>query len=129
MLIVLFLGWYLVATDYDYPMVAGSYAFHGSTESSTLLLKKDHSFVQERVRNGKMDKAKGEWYRYGEGGIGFTAGFLEVGGVFPASDGHTHGEVLKTFLNLIPSIVLGQDWDSGPRFRRMLFHSAKLERQ
>jgi hypothetical protein len=125
--ICLFTGWYMIAANYDYGMVAGTYEFRGAKESSVLLLKKDGSFFQKRSSNGKIDYAQGTWHRSGEGGIDFSEGFLEVGGVAPDSDGHTYGEVIKRLLDLIPSIVLGNDWDRGPRFHRVFLKSGKLE--
>jgi len=125
--VCLFTGWYTIAANYDYGMVAGTYEFRGANESSVLLLKKDRSFLQKRSSNGKIEFAKGTWHRSGEGGIDFSESFLEVGGVAPDSDGHAYGEIIKHFLNLIPSIVLGDDWDRGPIFHRVFFHSAELE--
>jgi len=124
--ISLFFVWYAIAADYDYGMVAGTYEFSGHGESSTLVLNKDRSFLQKRIHDGKVDYAKGTWHRSGEGGVDFSEDFLEVGGASHASDGQTYGEVIKHFLILVPSIVLGNDWDSGPRFNRAFFNSGKL---
>lgn len=121
-------AWYAVAADYGYGMVAGTYFYRHAGESSTLVLKKDRTFIQERVRNSKVELARGEWRRSGEGGISFSEGFLEVANIHAESDHETHGQVMKHFLSLIPYIVLGQDWDNGPKFRRHFFHLRDLEK-
>ena len=118
--IALFSAWYVVAADYGYGMVSGTYRYRQGEETSTLILKKDGTFVQERIRKDKIEHAQGAWYRIGEGGIHFSKEFLPVDDVNSESDGTTYGEVQKSFLELIPSIVLGPDREHGPRFHREL---------
>jgi hypothetical protein len=117
-----FCVWYMVAADFGYEAVSGKYRFQQGGESSTLLLDKDRTFLQDRNREGKIERAQGVWHRSGEGGIEFSKEFLSIGLIPPDSDGFTYGEVQKSFLELIPSIVLGPDRDHGPRFHRQMFH-------
>jgi hypothetical protein len=119
--------WYWFAADYSYSAVSGAYAFQSNEESSILMLRKDKVFLQERTSHGKTERAKGTWRRVGEGGIVLSAEFLPVGQINARSDGSVDGEVQKSFLELIPSIVLWADDYNGPRFHRMLFHSEDLD--
>jgi len=127
--IAAFSAWYMVAADYGYGMVAGTYVYRGRDESSTLLLRKDRSFVQERVLAGSVEYRKGTWRRVGEGGIVLSKEFLEIRNTRPRPEGEAYGEIRKSFLELIPYLVLGTDRDNGRTFRRQFFHSATLERQ
>ena len=113
--------WYMVAADYSYGAVAGTYSFRSDGERSTLILKKDQTFQQELIRQGKVERVQGTWRRLGEGGVNFSKEFLPVGNVQTASDGSTYGEVQKNFFELIPSIVFGPDRGHGPRFHIQLF--------
>jgi hypothetical protein len=127
--IALLWGWYMIAADYGYDMVAGTYVYRGTDGSSTLVLRKDRSFVQERIRAGKSEYRNGTWSRVGEGGILLSKEFLEIGNTQPRPEGEAYGEIRKSFLELIPYLVLGTDRDNGRTFRRQFFHSATLERQ
>jgi hypothetical protein len=110
--------WYWFAADYSYGAVSGAYVYRSDDVTSTLVLKADRSFLQEVRLQGKVQRTQGSWTRVGEGGIDFSHEFLAVGGIYPESDGFTHGEVQKSFLDLIPSVVLGADREHGPRFHR-----------
>lgn len=125
LIIALFWVWYMIAADYGYGMISGTYKFKQEGETSILILKKDRTFVQVRNRHAEIERTQGTWHRSGEGGIDFSKEFLAVSNSHAESDGCTYGEVRKTFLELIPYIVLGQDWDHGPRFHRRLFYFAK----
>ena len=114
--------WFMVAADYGYGAVSGTYTFRQGGESSTLTLRKDRTFRQKRDREGKIECAQGNWRRIGEGGVNFSKKFLPIGQIRAESDGSIYGEVQKSFLELIPSIVLGPDRYGGPRFHRELFH-------
>jgi hypothetical protein len=114
--LALFCAWYTVAANYDYGAVSGTYVFQRGDESSTLILRKDRTFSQQRTSNGKVEQAQGTWRRLGEGGVNFSKEFLTVGGVQPESDGSTYGEVQKSFMNLIPSIYLGNGSGARPKF-------------
>jgi hypothetical protein len=78
--ILLFLGWYYVAANYDYGALAGTYSFHGDDVSSTLLLRSDRSFHQEVLERGQRKVADGSWRRIGESGVNFSKEFLRLPG-------------------------------------------------
>ena len=113
--------WYMVAADYSYSAVAGTYIFQANGEKSTLILRKDQSFLQVLTRQGKVERTQGSWRRIGEGGVVFSKEFLPIGNVQVSSDGSTYGVVQKYFFELIPSIVLGENRDHGPVFHIQLF--------
>ena len=110
--------WYTIAADYDYGALSGTYTLRSGGETSTLVLRADRTFEQELIRNGSTRRAQGTWRRFGEGGVSFSGQFL---GREVESDGEVYGQVEKTFLELIPTIVFGPD-DGGPRFTKRLFH-------
>ena len=119
--ILLFWTWYWRAADYSDNAIAGTYTYAGNGETSTLVLKRDQTFQQELNRGGTSEHAQGTWHRTGESGVDFSKEFVPVARVKAESDGYTHGEVRKIFLELVPVIVLGPDRDNGPRFHRSLF--------
>jgi hypothetical protein len=129
LVLLIFCVWYWFAADYSYGAVSGTYAFQSNEESSVLMLRKDKVFLQERTSHGRTERAQGTWRRVGEGGIVLSAEFLPVGQINARPDGSVDGEVQKSFLELIPSIVLWSDNYNGPRFHRMLFHSKDLDTQ
>ena len=129
LVLLIFCIWYWFAADYSYSAVSGTYAYQSDGESSVLMLRKDKVFLQERTSHGQTERAQGTWRRVGEGGIVLSAEFLPVGQVNARSDGSVDGEVQKSFLELVPSIVLWGDNSNGPRFHRMLFHSKDLDTQ
>src|ERR1039458_1820922 len=91
--ILLFLGWYYVAANYDYGALAGTYSFHGDDVSSTLLLRSDRSFHQEVLERGQRKVADGSWRRIGEGGVNFSKEFLRIPGAktFTEEFGESYG--------------------------------------
>ncbi len=113
--------WYMIAADYSYGAVAGTYAFQSNGETSTLVLKKDRSFQQELTRQGKIERTQGSWRRIGEGGVVFSREFLGVTGQEVRPDGQADGEVQKSFFGLFLSIVFEPGRDNGPRFHKKLF--------
>jgi hypothetical protein len=78
--VLLFVGWYSVAANYDYGALAGTYSYNGNGVSSTLLLRKDRSFHQEVMERGRREVADGSWRRIGEGGVNFSKEFLRLPG-------------------------------------------------
>lgn len=112
--------WYMVAADYSYESLSGTYMFHGDGESSTLVLWKDQSFDQDLTRNGKTVHVRGTWRRVGEGGVVLSKDFLKVKGQETRSDGQADGEIEKRFGGLFPSIRFEPQF-SGPKFNRRLF--------
>jgi len=111
--------WYMVAADYSYSAVSGTYTYRLNGETTTLVLRKDHSFQEELIHQGKISHAQGSWHRPGEGGIGFSTAFLKVPGEEFDADGNAHGYIHKSF-GLFFSITLAPD-PGGPRFHKKLF--------
>jgi hypothetical protein len=73
-------GWYSIAADYDYEALSGTYVFRSNSETSTLVLHPDHSFVQDTTQSGKSIHAVGEWHRIGEGDVTFSKEFSRLPG-------------------------------------------------
>jgi hypothetical protein len=110
----------MVAADYSYRAVSGTYMFHGDGESSTLVLRQDQTFEQDLNRNGKTVQVRGTWRRVGEGGVVLSKNFLKVKGQEVRSDGQADGEIEKGFVGFFPSIRFEPQF-SGPTFNKRLF--------
>jgi hypothetical protein len=98
--ILLVLGvvvWYSMASNYGEGVVSGAYNLAQNGEVSTLILKRDHSFQQELIRSGNVQRAAGTWRRIGESGIAFSKEFLLISGQEPGADGTTYGDIHKAF--------------------------------
>lgn len=105
LLVVCFVIWYSVVSDYGDAVASGSYYLAENGETSTLVLKPDHSFQQELSEHGEVKRATGTWHRIGEGGIAFSKEFLLVSGQEPGADGSAYAEIHKDlglFVSLIP---------------------------
>jgi hypothetical protein len=89
--------WYSVASDYGDGVVSGTYRLAQNGETSTLVLKPDHTFQQELSEHGKVKRATGTWRRIGEGGITFSKEFLTVSGEEPSPDGTAYADIRKDF--------------------------------
>ena len=76
-IVVLWL-WYMVAAEYDYRTVSGTYILELDQGKSTLVQSQDKTFEQEIDHWGKVERSQGTWYRFGEGCIVFSSGFLTV---------------------------------------------------
>jgi hypothetical protein len=113
--------WYMLAADYGYRAMSGTYTFRGNGESSTLVLRQDQSFQQDLDRGGKVEHAQGNWRRIGEGGVVFSKEFLRVKGQEIREDGQADGTIEKRFAGFFPSIRFAPQFN-GPRFDRGLFH-------
>jgi hypothetical protein len=111
--------WYMVAADYSYEAVSGTYMYHGDGESSTLVLRQDQSFDQQLNRDGKTVHVRGTWRRIGEGGVVLSKDFLKVKGQEIRTDGQADGEIEKRFAGFLPSIRFEPQF-SGPKFNRRL---------
>jgi hypothetical protein len=118
--IIIFWAWYMVAADYGYKAVSGTYTLRNNGETSILVLRRDRSFQQELVHAGKTERAQGTWRRFGEGGIAFSRGFLRADGQEAGSDVEVYGRVEKKALGLLPSIVFDPE-PGGPIFQKDLF--------
>jgi hypothetical protein len=108
--------WYVIASDYSYDGITGTYVQRSTTEDSTLILKNDQHFEQEVTHDGVTQRAHGTWRRLGEGRIVLSPEFITLPSVKRRSDGEVDGEVIKTF-GLFPQIVLDAQ-PGGPIFRR-----------
>jgi len=105
--VVCFVLWYSVAADYGDGVTSGTYHLSQNDQTSTLVLKPDHSFQQELSQHGQVKGATGTWRRVGEGGIAFSKEFLTVSGQEPGADGTAYGDVHKD-LGFLVSIKLRQ---------------------
>jgi hypothetical protein len=106
-LVLCFVLWFIVASDYSDSAAVGKYHFAQNGETSNLVLKPDHSFQQEVSRLGQTEHAEGTWRRVGEGGISFSKEFLVVSGDEPEPDGTTFSDMHKS-LGLFVSLALRQ---------------------
>jgi hypothetical protein len=93
--VVCFVLWYSVASDYSDNVASGTYHLADDGETSTLILKLDHSFQQELSQQGNVAHATGTWRRIGEGGIVFSKEFLPVSGQEPGADGTAFADIQK----------------------------------
>ena len=112
--------WYMVAADYSYKAISGTYLYQGAGESCTLVLRQDQSFQQDLNRDGKFVHAQGAWRRIGEGGVAVSKEFLKVEDQEVRSDGQADGQIDKRFAGLFPAIRF-EPQSSGPKFNRTLF--------
>jgi len=111
--------WYIVAANYDYGALAGTYAFEGDGTRCTLSLRADRTFTEELVLDGHSQTVDGTWHRYGEAHVSFSKDFLKLAGEELNADGEAHGQFDKT-LGLLPSLTLAPV-PGGPVLRRRLF--------
>jgi hypothetical protein len=80
LLLCALVGWYCIAADYSYAMLAGTYTFSGDGVRSKLLLKPDQTFHQEVWTSTTHESTSGTWRRVGEGGVSFSIEFLRIPG-------------------------------------------------
>jgi hypothetical protein len=97
LLLGLLVGWYVVAADYSYRAVAGTYKLETNNASSTLVLREDQTFEETLDEHGLQKISQGTWRRIGEGGIVFSNTFLSTPGREAQTDGEVFGEVEKAF--------------------------------
>lgn len=95
--LALFVLWYTVAADYGDSVTSGTYHLSQNGETSTLVLKPDHTFRQELSRSGELRRAEGSWRRIGEGGVVFSKEFLAVSGQELDPDGTAIADLKKKF--------------------------------
>jgi hypothetical protein len=119
LVVVLFIGWYALAANYDYGALAGTYVLKQNGESCTLHLHPDRTFSEELIRAGSSQTVEGTWHRYGEAHVSFSSNFLKVNGEELNADGEAHGQFDKT-LGLFPSLTLAPI-TGGPTFHKKLF--------
>src|ERR1700745_166114 len=94
--IALFFGWYVVAADYDYRALAGTYVGAGNGAKHTLKLASDHTFSDEIDDSRNRRMVQGQWRRYGESHLSFSNQFIKVPGQELNAAGEAHGQFEKT---------------------------------
>jgi len=117
---VAFCLWWMVASDYDYAALAGTYVFDGKEETCTLYLRSDRTFVQELSQAGETRRSQGHWHRSGEAGVDFSSEFLRLSGEEMNGRGEAYGWFQKV-LGLFPTLDLAPS-PGGPRLHKRLFH-------
>jgi hypothetical protein len=118
--VVAFTVWYVIAADYDYSALSGTYVFREKGETCVLYLRLDQTFSQEINRSGQIQKSQGHWRRIGEGGVSFTNEFMRLPGEEFGESGEVYGEFDKT-LGIFPKLALSSS-PNGPMLRRRLLH-------
>ena len=128
--LVIFLGWWASASNYDYSALAGTYAFHGQGVKSKLVLNADRTFHQEVTKNGQTQTANGTWHRSGEGGVDFSIEFLRVPGArtFLEEFGKGYGSIednefyghFEKILGIYPILKINAN-PLGPTFHKVWF--------
>jgi hypothetical protein len=126
----LFAGWWVIASNYDYDALAGTYVFNDGGVSSTLQLNKDKTFHQEVIANNVRKEANGSWRRVGEGGVNFSIEFLKLPGsrTFFEEFGKGYGGIedqeyfghFEKILGVYPILKINAN-PPGPTFHRVLF--------
>jgi hypothetical protein len=116
--LIVLIGWYVLAFNYDYGTLAGVYVLDQAGERCVLSLRADHTFVEELSKAGDVQKSYGTWHRYGEAHVSFSQEFLRVSGQELNASGESHGEFEKS-LGLFPVLTLAP-LPNGPQFRRRL---------
>lgn len=109
LLLLCYVLWYAVASDYGDGVASGTYHLAQNGETSTLVLRRDHTFQQELSTHGKRQHAAGGWRRVGEGGVIFSNEFLPVFGQELSPDGTAFAEMHKDFGFLV-SLAFSQHY-------------------
>jgi hypothetical protein len=91
----LLVGWYVIAADYSYHAIAGTYTLKMKDASSTLVLREDQTFQQTLYEHGINKSSQGTWRRLGEGGVVFSSSFLSTLGQEAVASGEVYGEAKK----------------------------------
>jgi len=103
--------WFAVASDYSDRVVTGTYHLARNGETSTLILKSDHSFEQVLDRSGNVQHVEGTWRHVGAfGGVAFSKEFLIVTGQELGANGLAYGDLNKLF-GIIPSSITLSTYD------------------
>jgi hypothetical protein len=76
--VVAFWVWYVVAADYGYGALSGTYILQSGPETSTLILRENRTFEQQQSHMGRVERVRGTWRRVGEAGIAFSHEFLNT---------------------------------------------------
>jgi hypothetical protein len=116
LLFLLFFAWYMVAADYGYSAVSGTYVFRSTNEESTLILRADRTFHQDLTRSNTIRHADGTWRRIGEGGVVFSPEFLTVLGQERDANGEAYANVEKGLLWLFVRSINLKPEQNGRKF-------------
>ena len=116
--LILFIGWYAVAANFDYSSLAGVYVLNQNGEVCVLALRSDRSFTEELTQSKNIQRATGTWHRYGQAHVSFSREFLRVSGQELNASGEAHGQFEKS-LGLFPVLTLAP-LPNGPQFRKRL---------
>jgi hypothetical protein len=108
----------MVAADYGYKAVSGTYVLRTNDETSTLVLKSDRTFQQDLLRSSEKTRAQGTWKRVGEGGVIFSAEFLTLDGQERDPNGEAFANVEKGFLWLFVRSLNLKPESNGPKLYR-----------
>jgi len=114
-----FVGWFRVASNYDYDALAGTYVMDGAGEKCIVELYADGNFSEQLMHSGTTKLAQGKWTRYGESHMSFSPEFMTVSGEELNASGQTHGQFEK-MLGVFPSLTLAP-LPGGPTFRKRWF--------
>ncbi len=95
--VALFIGWFIIASDYGEAVTCGTYSLVQQDERSILTLRPDHTFAQQVNAPGQVRNAVGTWHRVGEGGVAFSKEFLALPGQELAPDGTSWADIEKKF--------------------------------
>lgn len=119
LVLAVFWLWYVVAANFNYGALAGTYVYKGPGETCTLYLRSDRTFVEELNRSGRVEKSEGQWDRYGEAHVSLSKEFVKLTAEELNASGQAHGQFDKT-LGLFPRLVLAPLPD-GPTFHKKWF--------
>ena len=111
--------WYMEAGNISDNSISGTYTITVDGNSSVLVLNPDRTFRQRLTHQGKTDNAEGSWRLFGEAGIAFFNGFMQLPGQTINHDGTAYGQIKNTFGAV--SITLAPN-PGGPTFHRRRFH-------
>jgi hypothetical protein len=114
--------WYVEAGNFNDNNVCGTYVIQLNGEASTLVLRHDHSFSQERNISGKTLHAQGSWRLFpsdSQSHISFSSDFLKLPGQELNPDGTAYGQLKNRFGFL--SLTLAPEPD-GPTFYKRWLH-------
>lgn len=103
-----FVTWFVLASDYGDHVYIGEYHLFNRLERSRLVLRPNHTFFQELIRDSSKQTAEGTWRSSGLGGIAFSKELLVVSGQDLAGDGTAYGDIKKAFGIIPMSIELGR---------------------
>jgi len=87
--------WGIAAFNYGDDVAVGTYHFAQARVTCDLVLKPDHTFMEELKSGGSAARADGTWRRLGEGGISFSNTFLAVPGMMIEPDGTAFADMHK----------------------------------